>query len=86
MRACNAISQGQIDCEIVAIALFNRAYTAGITADRRWVDEQIAQLQTHPPGCRCPMPCQLRVSPKEVAYLAISWQRQYAASRVLAHR
>jgi hypothetical protein len=82
----NAKLQAEADVEIVAVALWRRAHESGVIITRRWVDEQVERLRTHRPGCVCSEPCQLDVSAKEVAFIAISWQRQYTMSRVLARR
>jgi hypothetical protein len=87
MKSCNAIPRSEVDVEVMAVHLFGRAFEGGVVADRRWIDEQLARLQTHRAGCRCQEPCHLqRVSPSRVAWIVSMWQRQYNKSQVLARR
>jgi hypothetical protein len=76
----------EVNVEIVSVALFRRAHELGVAITRRWIDEQLERLGSHPPGCRCPEPCHLRVSASKVHRLAASWQRQYGRAQVLARR
>ena len=84
-----AVPQSEVDCEIVSVALFNRAHEAGIPITRHWVNEQLARLGNHCSGCRCSEPCgeiARSVSARSVTWTAALWQQQYGKARVLARR
>jgi hypothetical protein len=84
-----AVPQSEVDCEIVSVALFGRAHEAGIPITRRWVNEQLARLGTHPDGCRCSEACgeiARSMSARSVTWTATTWQRQYGRSLVAARR
>jgi hypothetical protein len=84
----NAVTTKEAATEIVAVALFRRAYAAGIPIARRWVDAELEQLRAHPPQCRCPDPCHLarEVAAAKVDWIASSWMRQYRWAQVKARR
>ena len=86
--ADNAATPKEVATEIVAVHLFGRAHDAGVAITRRWIDEQLARLRSHPPECRCAEPCGLvrKVAAGRVYFTASQWQQQYGRARVLARR
>ena len=75
-------------CKIVSVALFARAYEAGISITRTWVDEQLDRLRSHPQPCRCCEPCDLAAmtTGNKVHWTASGWMRQYRRAGVLVRR
>jgi hypothetical protein len=86
--AYNAVTTREAAAEIVAVHLFGRAHEAGATITRRWVDDQLERLRSHPPDCRCNEPCGLarQVTAAKVDWTASGWQRQYRWAQVRARR
>jgi hypothetical protein len=86
--ANGAVTSREAATEIVSVALWARAYEAGVNITRTWVDSQLERLRSHPPDCRCSEPCGLagKVTANRVHWTASSWSRQYRRAGVLARR
>jgi hypothetical protein len=79
----------EVATEIVAVSLFRRAHEAGVAITRRWVDDQLERLRSHPDGCRCGEPCNLAgqlPSGSQVSWIAVGWQRQARIATIRARR
>jgi len=86
--ADNCVTTREAASEIVSVALFRRAYEGDVVITRRWVDEQLDRLRSHPETCRCNEPCGLShlVTGNKVTWTAAQWQRSIRARALLARR
>lgn len=74
--------------ECVALRLFNQADQAGALITRRYVQNRLDELASHPDTCRCAGLCGLarKVNAASVFRCAAAWQRQVNVTRKLASR
>jgi hypothetical protein len=86
--SANAQTTREAASEIVSVALFRKAHEAVLVITRRWVDEQLGRLRSHPETCRCNEPCGLShlVTANKVHWTAVTWQRSIRARALLARR
>ncbi len=77
-----------MNVELVSLRLFNQADEAGALITRRYVQDRLHELRSHPDGCRCNGFCQLarKVNSASVFRCAVAWQRQVNVTRKLAQR
>jgi hypothetical protein len=78
----------EANVEIISLRLFNQADAAGALISRRYVQNRLDELASHPDGCRCAGLCHLarKVNAASVFRCASAWQRQINITRKLASR
>jgi hypothetical protein len=70
--------------EIVALHIYEIAYRTMEVITRRFVDEELGRLRSHPPTCRCSEPCGIvdDVAPSRVFWTARTWQNSITVKSV----
>ena len=80
----NATALRDIRVEQVSLHIYELAYRTMEVITRRFVDQELEWLRSHPPACRCSDPCQAArdVAPSRVFWTARTWQNSITVKRV----